>query len=508
MRVSGTKPWVSYHLRYIHAGPDYPGYYSDTELFSANAAFSLKNNLRLSGSFRYEEENLDQDPALFSAPLERYLQLGLDYDFLQGTKIFLDYRGRDRGDLLPIPSFDFCEDTVRLGATQAFQNLSLYASAELGRMRDRIEEATSHVQRYHTLVYFNPNSNQSFSGYFHYDTHSDFSGEKKRRITVGINANAHIARRTYLDLYTRTSTYLESGCEEEHNIQVKLSHLLRSEKKLFDNHTISLNARHTAYTNSDRDDETAFMIEYKIPFNLPVSRKKSVGTVRGKVYDAQTDKPVADVILRLNGATAVTNEWGEFIFPAVAPGTYYLNMNRARTEEDRVPVQKMPMEVRVVGGKDLYFDLAMTRGATVTGYVMLYEFENDHDSRNESQDSGSQGHYVLGGHPGRNGSIQNGDLRLVKARGLANILVELTNGSIRRRLTNRSGRFSFEDLTPGIYTLKVSSDNLPEYHHLEKGTFKFEVRPGERKEVEIRILPKRRKIHIIDEGDTLVEEEK
>ena len=48
---------------------------------------------------------------------------------------------------------------------------------------------------------------------------------------------------------------------------------------------------------------------------------------------------------------------------------------------------------------------------------------------------------------------------------------------------------------------------MPQYHYLEKDTFEIELAPGEKKEILIRVLPRKRTIQMIEEGETLIEEE-
>jgi len=54
--------------------------------------------------------------------------------------------------------------------------------------------------------------------------------------------------------------------------------------------------------------------------------------------------------------------------------------------------------------------------------------------------------------------------------------------------------------------LKIYSDNLPEYHCLDKDTFRLELKPGQETKVSARVLPKKRQIKIIDQPQTLLEE--
>ena len=106
-----------------------------------------------------------------------------------------------------------------------------------------------------------------------------------------------------------------------------------------------------------------------------------------------------------------------------------------------------------------------------------------------------------------NCTSSNEDLNVVESHGLANVTVELKNGSeIRRTDTDNQGGFVFEELRPDKWTLSISSDNLPEYHSLEQDTFELELKPGQKEEISAKVLPMKRRIHIITEPQTLLEE--
>ena len=525
--VTGYQRSISYAFKYIHAGPDYPGYYSDMDYLSVGLGAPLRNELRANVGFRQQKDNLDLDPTLGSAALDRYHQVGLTYKFTTGTHLSLDYRNRNREDRLPSPAFDYREDTLRLGLSKRFKKVNLTASAELGKTKDELTEQTYPIQRYTTSAYFRPTKRQFYSGYLSYDSHSNLRGEKSPRITAGLNSFYRITHRTSLTFSVQTEDYLGSDNEERYNVQTEdylgsdneerynlklgLTHTVRSKIEIFDNNKISVSGWYSSYKYSDQDDEMTYMLTWTIPFGLPVSRKKSIGGIKGHVYDEETKGPVSDAILRVNGATAVTDNEGNFIFPSLRPGTYYLNLERAGVGKNKIPVNKNPMTVTVEGGKEIFIKRGITQGATVFGHIMLYRFENDHNNKVVAGKGGhyNANHYVAAEENRRNGSLNNDEASLVKAHGLANILVELSNGSeVKRRVTNEKGYFGFEELRPGKWVLKIFDSNLPEYHYLEKNTFEFELGPGEEKEIFANVLPKKRRIHIIEDGGTLLEEER
>ena len=219
--------------------------------------------------------------------------------------------------------------------------------------------------------------------------------------------------------------------------------------------------------------------------------------IDGYVRDQETGQPIPNAILRLSGATAVTDSDGEFIFPALKPGNFYLDIDSASIGLDRISVQKTPLEVDIEGGKETSIEIGITTSADLTGSVMVYGFAKEDSVQKE---------YRV--HKGKDRAVpKDTEAELVEERGLANVLLEFTSElETWRMLTDRKGRFSFDDVRPGQWTLTVHADSLPQYHYLEKGKFEIELAPGEKKEMLIRVLPRERTIQIIEEGGTVLEE--
>ncbi|MDQ1317662.1 MAG: hypothetical protein QG588_1315, partial [Candidatus Poribacteria bacterium] len=203
----------------------------------------------------------------------------------------------------------------------------------------------------------------------------------------------------------------------------------------------------------------------------------------------ESKKPISNIIFILNQATAVSDKNGNFIFPFIKPDNYKLFVNIASIGVGRVIIQKIPMEVNVEDGKDIFVEIGVTRSAAVSGQIMIYDFDNTNGND-------------------YNSSLQDNDeKKIVESRGLANTIIELTSDKeTKRRATNNEGRFNFDGLRPGKWTLKVYEDDLPEYHNLDKNLIEYDLKPGENTEVLIKVLPKVRRIRIIKEGEMILEE--
>ena len=243
------------------------------------------------------------------------------------------------------------------------------------------------------------------------------------------------------------------------------------------------------------------MLEYRLPLGVPLRRKKSLGALRGRVYDGQTGKGIARTVLRLNGATAVSDRNGNYDFPAVRPGNYYLAVDRRNIGIEKVPNQKMPRAVAITGGRDTRADIGFVRGATLAGRVALYRHGDGEVGPLVARDGGDGRDARL---PASAGGRRP---KLVEAGGVPNVVVELSDGSeVLRCMTDANGRFNFGGLRPGKWALKAHGSALPDHHHLAPQEIDVTLAPQQAETVLLRVVPTRRPIRVIQNGGTLREE--
>jgi len=498
-KFCGYNDWLRYYLNLTHAGPDYPGYYKDLDFISGGMSLPLTKRLNFNTSFRQQKNNLDLDPLFYSAPLEKHYECGVDYKLADNTSLSFDWLNQNRRDLLENPQFDYEENTFRLGLARSFKKISLYTSAEVGKTNNNLDDNSSKTERYTASVSFSPGSRQCYSGYLYYDKNSDFTGENKRSTTLGLNAQYQIADRTFLNFLLQTNDYEGSAQGGRDNFEARLSHIFTNGNRL------SVVARHTVFENSNSKNDTALMVQYTIPLGLPVSRRKSIGSVKGHLYDQQTQNPIANAILRLNGSTAVTDKTGNFTFPSVRPGIYYLNVDTASIGMNRIPSRKTPIELAVQGGEKTSVDIPITLAARLSGRIMVYGYKNNYDKMSPARQLRDANElYVTA-----NNSSNNTNAKLIEDHGLTNTIVELKSSSeIRRTVTDNQGCFEFEELRPGNWTLKIQPENLPDHQCLEQDTFDLQLKPGEKNQIDTKVLPKKRRIRMLAEAQTLIEERK
>jgi len=500
LEASSFRDFLSYRLELIHADRDFFGQYNDLDFLSGSVMFRLLKDLKFHSEFRQEEQNQDPGDGSTGAFRERQSRIGFLYRPRAGTNISLDYRRREREDRLSPAEFDDVEDTVGLTWAQQLNKFDISLSGEWGTMEDNLTGDTCDVQAYEIAAHFQPSSNQSYGGFLEYRDDSDFGGNDRHDFTAGVNVSVWITDRTSLFLSARLTDSDSSA--DRYTADVKLKHRFANE------HEVSVWGRNTSLEDSGQDAESSVMVTYTIPFGLPVSRKKNVGRIVGCVYDEDSQQPMRKVVLHLNGATAVTDRNGEFIFPSLKPGGYYLGVDTASIGLDRIPTQRTPMDVAVREGEEVHMKISVTRSARVSGQINVHHPAGQNCALVDEKGNGfiaGDGNHNKQQRKDQDQSAEKEDPGEVE--GLANVVIELKMGSeTQRRITDSEGRFVFERVRPGQYEIKVLAARVPDHYYIEQDTFNVGVTSGCKKDISIRILPKKRSINMIQQGGMLMEE--
>jgi hypothetical protein len=341
----------------------------------------------------------------------------------------------------------------------------------------------------------------SLSGELQYrNRDSDFTGDKERSANARLSLALNLGRTKIFALYRRTHYYefyerilADQALVEELLLNRANYFELEIERTLFRGHSLALRLRGSSFPQWDggKTSELLALLEYRIPLGVPLSRNTGEGELAGMVYDAAAEKKnLAGVIIKLNGRATVTNEQGHFVFHGLEPGSYVLDIERSTIGPSHVPVIQMPLEMKIEGGKKTRLNLEITRGASISGRVVVYDYE----------ENGRDPQFRYG--------PANIEKKLEEKYGLADALIELSGEShTDYQITDRNGVFRFEGLRAGKYVLNVIADTLPELHYLEKDKYSFDLVSGAREEVLIRVLPRERQIRMIRKGEETISQE-
>ena len=472
LRLDGHQHWMAYDLQYVNAGTNYTGYYRDMNLTMASISIFPTSSLRLEGYVRDEDRNLNRDTLLGFAPRDRYYQVGVGH----GDLVAAYYRVHQQEDQLPNPKYQRREDLVQLRLGYDFGFAGLLANIDLGATKDRILATSSPSQRYSLIANIRPTDCVSFGTSAEYARdQSIYSLESQERVSGSVNMSLDLGEGTRINASVNGSHISSSYPETNYLTDFVISHTFPFK------HVIALRGRQTFYVPANGFQENACVLEYTVPLGVPIPRSAPGGQICGTITDERTGSAIANAILSANGAAALSNEDGQFCFPALTPGIYFLQLDLGSAGLHYLTSRPLPAEIVVREGEKVQIPIGIVRSASISGSVLVYDF----DDQIPLDSISGQMH-------------ESGRLR--------DVLLELTNETeLHRRLTDSRGRFSFTDLRPGRWTLRVIEDNPPSSHYFDTTVYKVEPPPAGTREITVRLLPRRRRIQIIDEGKTIEE---
>jgi hypothetical protein len=469
LHANGRATWFSYDLRYVNADPKYTGYYQDLNLKSLSVNLFPWQHLRLEGYVRDEKRNVERDTLHFFAPRDQYQQVGLGYS----SYFSLYYRSSKQEDLFPISKYRRQQQTAQLHLGYSFSGASVYLDVDRGVTQDLLVGKRFPFHRYALFTSLNPSSAQTYTvSIEHAEENNLYSDEKLERSSAGLTAWLMVGGATQFQLNVFGSRLLSSVDQTYGFVDMTLDHLFSF------GHRIVVKGRQSFSRPVFHARERAFAVEYSVPIGVPLHRIASLGQLRGRIMDDR-GVGVRNVLVNAGAFVAVTDVDGQYLFPSLPPGTYFVVVDPASIGIGYITLRPMPVEVIVRGAAEERLDIGVVKSARVGGTVRSFDFAEE-------------------------GITDTTQTRLADAGGRQGIILELSNGvEIHRRITDTQGRFLFADLRPGRWTLRVAGGDMPAQHYLERESLDLEVQPGSEHQVALRILPRRRTLRIIQEGTVL-----
>ena len=480
---------IDYSLERIFSGPRYLGDICDTDYKSGTVNFPVYHKLRGGILYRDYKNNLDADSTNGTSDREITYQAGISYSLTTSAQISLDLINMSREDVA-LPAAYMCEEsTVRLRLAKTMSKFSLSTDVERGRFEDKIKAThNDNLERYSLFANFTPRLGPSVNFNARIG-HSCFTGSLERTKSLSTSSSWHMGKNVSLNLNYRWDRFGSDRTQTQNSIFSTLALTLPN------NHSMIFRIQWSKLGNGTGKD-VSFLAVYNLPLEIPTTKRKSAGVLKGRVYDIEglVKTPHPKVVLTTQGVTAITDDQGEFAFPALEPGISYVQLERNSIGLDRVTVEYLPMPVEIKSQGETAVEIGVVRSCRISGRVKAFTSAPEND-RSRVQTGSNDDSLWIG--PEGEESSEKGNLE----NKLSNDLVELSDGKEHlRQLTDQNGGFSFEDLRPGKWILKIHDDNLPSHYHLKQKEFQIELKPGEKKEFTVRVLPDLRPIQIIDEG--------
>lgn len=289
--------------------------------------------------------------------------------------------------------------------------------------------------------------------------------------TIGGDASFRFGKTTHATLIGYATRQETARAEWHSQIDALVSRGLRH------GGILTLRARLLGGGSRTGSQQNVMYVEYGMPLRLPVGPLRTPGRVTGRVVDAVSGRGVPGALVRLGPQVAITDKDGEVSFGGVPGGQHRLSMSQETSFANAVFVGDPTLMVDSTRVKPTSFSLAIARSARVD--VDVRRFTAVRTAVSAGADSLREA-----------GAVSNATLILAGER------------DTLYRSTAENGKASFTDIPPGVWTLAIRGDT-PAFTRFDPDRLELTLEPGASQTVTFRLVPRRREVQMIGDGQEL-----
>lgn len=454
-----TKSFFSTNINYTYADVNFPGFVRNTKRFNSGLSLSL-SKFSISLSYNYNSSNLALDTLYSNSPISKGYSLSTNYRIAKNHTLSLGAYSSSSKDRSDVPLFDYSKYNGRLSIQSLFGPLNVSLQGDAGKVRNFLLGDLDLTNYFSTGLNLGVRMNKFISA----NGNVNYQGG-----LVGITGTENIYYSTVLlaninDRFAATLQY-NSNFEWQYYTSDRSLFSLDLKGKINESNQLSVAVNYNLVKNSLDRKEYGIQMRYTHTLNVPIARRKDMGTLSGKLINHGVGK-VSGIRINLNGYITITDKDGNFKFPAVPVGKNNLVMDESSFGLNVISEVPGPYVINIQPSKSTYFELAMTKSARIEGRLIVQEDANT-----------KQKGYIA-----------------VKDQ-IDKLVVEASCGSeVFRVLTNRDGIFKFEDLRPGNWQVKVFPNGLPQGYQLMTPQFNLTLTSGKDERLEVLIQKKARQV--------------
>lgn len=454
-----TQFWIFYLAGvYFYTGKNYPGYYSNSKFYSGNISARVTEKLNFGVFLKEDFSNAELDTFFVTAPYTKSFQSSVNYNIAQRAYLKFYWRQFERKDRLDLGKFHYKTKSLNSQFSHKIKKIDYSLRGEYGTTTNLLLTENNQQTTYRGVIdlgyHLNSKNSIKFTG--SWSNINSFVSNNRRNVTAGLFVNSQISKNLKADFYLQNAYDIDDYYRNRNLMQLNL------EYKFLKHHVVSARSFYTLFKQQVGDPEFTATLTYAYNFGIPLKEVIKAGEIKGHItYD--NDNPAEGVVLNMEGKAAITDENGEFYFSTVQPGMHYLFVDRSKFEINEITSIPLPINAEVLEDHETVVNFKITTGTKLAGRIFFEE---------------------------------GGDEILIKQNGnTGNIIVELNSEFDQFRITtDREGNFSFPLVRSGDYTFKIFENSIPEGYELENSEYHISLSPGEEKNLEIELKPKKRDI--------------
>lgn len=451
---------ISSNVRFKYAEPNFPGFISSSMALTSSITTNLKIT-SLSVNYTFNSSNLALDTLYANAPYNKNLIFTATFPFGLDNSIGLSANSIELEDRSVNALFHYSKYFGRVSLQNKIGKINMNIYGDLGKMENFKQvnsgDMTDFYNGYLSLKYAFKQV-LSVSGFINYQGGKQYLVTGFNRFYYGGSVQFNL-KKTFFSFDFQNDYELKEYFRNRGLLSLQVHHEINN------NHEFELSTNYNLLKNSLSKTELSVQLRYTYTLNAPLSRKKNIGSLSGKVINKGVET-VEGIIFNLNGKKTMTDKNGYFKYPMVKVGSYVLTMDESRFNINTIAGTPGPYLVEIQPGREVPFEIELTKAARLQGRIVIMEDEK----------SGIKGYYPV-------------------KEEIDKLIIEASSSNETFRILSTSdGTFRFNDLRPGSWNIKVYPNGIPSGYVLEKDQFNFVLSTGKEEHLDIVLRKKSRVI--------------
>jgi hypothetical protein len=454
--------FLSSHLNIKYAEPNFPGYLTNSLIVSSGVKINLKK-FTLSANYDHNSSNLALDTLYANAPFSKNMFFTTFFRISPDNSLGISINSvllKDRGVK---QLFDYTKYFGRFFLENKIRRFNFNIYGDYGKIINYLAINETKATDFYTgnlQLRYILNETFSMKGFINYEGGSQYQVTGHNRYYYGGSLLVNL-KKTFLSFDYQSDYELKEYFRDRSLLTLQLHH------QLHPNHEVELSTNYRLVKNSVSNKEFSIQARYVYTLNLPVSKKRNNGSLHGKVTTQDT-LSTEGILFTIGGKKAMTNKNGEFRFPVLKAGTYEMTMDESKFELNTIATVPGPYRITIEAGKIKSFESELTKAARIAGKLII----------KEDKSTTNTGFYPV---------KEEIDKLIVEASG---------NNETFRVYTGSDGTFSFNDLRPGDWNIKIYPNGIPDGYKIEKDQFTFRLTSGKTEQLEVVVHKKNREIKL------------
>lgn len=440
----------------------YPGFFSNSQVAALNLSYRF-NKLTLGVNSNYRNSNPQLDTFFVAAPFSYNALLNATYRLNSYSTISMRTGQTRRLDRFVEKRFDYAEFINRLTYEQDFENWNYSVFGEYGRTNNFLFDTISDLASSYSG---GASSSFSLNSVFRISLSAVYQNSNRYDIARFSNFIASGRLFWQYGFNSRVSVGYRNNYDYEDYFQTQDQLELLVDQNFRGSHKLSLALRYAKPRGLSTTKSIFANFRYTYTFDLPTGKKKNQGKITGMVFDQDSTR-LEDVRFRINGEKALTDERGVFVFSKLAPGTYYMTVERSSLGVNQISAEVMPMKVKITE-QDPFptVNVKIVEAGNISGNIKYPRVNNS----------------------------------LIEKSGekIRPVYIEINNGRERKiQQCDSLGNFSFQYLRPGKWKVRLIESTLDDNFIYTKTKINVDVEPGETKTLQFKARRKQKQLRMI-----------